>query len=152
VDEVAHARAALRRDRPSEALVFLWNALEPARLAGDAAALRAIGGLAERVARVGDEGERREAERLLEEIREVARHEAGVPATEQVGAEVSVGGDRMASEPTLPDEVGRPPYAEEADADAETAEPGRRAGIVNLIWLLLVLGVVLLNILRGAGD
>ena len=131
--------------------MFLWNALEPARLAGDPAALRAIGGLAERVARTGDEGERREAERLLDQIRGVARTEAAVPATEHVGADVSVGGDTAAAEPTLADELDVPAGDDEFDVEEEP-EGGRRAGMVNLVWLILALGLVALNVLRGLGD
>ena len=152
MNELAQARAALRRGRPSEALVFLWNALEPARLSGDTSALRSLGGLAERIARTGDDGERREAEHLLEELRGVARHEAAAPATQQVGADVSVAGETAPVEPTFADELVELPGEEESDTDAEPPPRSRRAGIANLIWLLLVLGVVLLNIIRGVGD
>ena len=55
------ARKALDRGEPAEALVLLWNAVEPARIAGDERALREIGRLAERLRQEGDESERREA-------------------------------------------------------------------------------------------
>ena len=154
MNQLAQARAALRRDRPSEALVFLWNAVEPARLAGDAGALRSIGGLAERIAQSGDEAERREAERLLEQIRGVARHETAVPATEEVGAEVSVGGTTVGAEPTIADALeGRDvPLEEEFDVEDEAPEASRGARLMNIVWLLIALGVVALNVIRGLGD
>jgi hypothetical protein len=50
-DEVAHARAALAAGREDEALVLLWNALEPARMAGDEKALGEIAALARTIPR-----------------------------------------------------------------------------------------------------
>lgn len=50
-DEIAQARRALAAGNEDEALVFLWKALEPARLADDEAALTEIAALARSIPR-----------------------------------------------------------------------------------------------------
>ena len=66
--ELARARKSLARGRTDEALVYLWNALEPARLEGSDR-LRELQALSTVIRERGDAGERRDAERLLEAIR-----------------------------------------------------------------------------------
>jgi hypothetical protein len=134
VSTLREARKALDRGSADAALVDLWNELEPARLAGDAAALKGIEQLAARIVRDGDEGARREAERLLEAVREV--HDDGLaPATAQLEADVSRGGE---------------PVGQELEQQPE-AEKSRGTRLGPLIWLLIFLAVVLLNALEGLG-
>ena len=66
--ELRRARRSAARGRIDEALIYLWNTLEPARLEGGAA-LSELRRLAAVISKVDDEGQRREAERLLEAIR-----------------------------------------------------------------------------------
>ena len=141
-NELAAASKALGRGRPDESLVYLWNALEPARLAGDRRALERIAGLAERIRAEAESVERREAERLLEALREDAEVEAPVTVT-RAGeeAEVAVGAER---------EPGPEGFArDEEEAEGETR---RRSPAGSLIFLLIFLAVIVLNILRGIQD
>jgi hypothetical protein len=134
-----NARKALARGATDEALVLLWNEIEPARLAGDVATLSEIGGIAERIRRSGDPGQQREAERMLATLRDAVEGDAkGVPADAAFEPRVEAGGT------TFED-------AEEAEEAAEEAD-GRRAGIGNLVWVLLFLLIVILNALRGVGG
>ena len=71
-DSLGDARRALREGEAGEALVHLWNALEQARGTNDAETLGRIAALAQQVEEEGDDGERAEAERLLEELRDEA--------------------------------------------------------------------------------
>ena len=143
-NEVAAARKALGRGRPDESLVYLWNALEPARLAGDRRALERIGELAERIRAESESVERREAERLLEALHEGAEAEApvmvaraGQEAEVPLGAESAPGPEEFA--------------ADEEPAEAEAAQTrASRAG--SLIFLLIFLAVIALNILRAIQD
>lgn len=129
-DEVKSARQALGRGATDEALVHLWNALEPARLAGDGRSLNAIAGLAQRIRAQGDESAARQAERLIQAVRGSVEEEDGfTPATERLDAEVYAGGEP--AEDLQPEE-----------------EAGGRAGrIGNLVWLALVLLIVLINVI-----
>ncbi len=149
MDDLNAARKALRRGRAADALVHLWNAVEPARLAGDTSRLRALAGLAARVARNGDDAERREAERLLAELSRAMEDDQAVGATERMDAQASVAEDGVMPEYELSGEVPEPAPGEE---EPDPAAPGRRAAVANLVWLLLVLGVIVLNVLRGLGD
>ncbi len=149
MDDLAAARKALRRGRTSDALVYLWNALEPARLAGDASQLRGLAALAARVARDGDEAERQEAARLLAGLHGAVDGAPAVAATERVDAHVSVGEGAMGDEYEVPGEGAEPAAGE---GDPEAAGPGRRVAVANLVWLLLVLAVIVLNVIRGVGD
>ena len=72
MSDLGDARRALRRDEAGEALVHLWNALEQARGTNDPETLARIAALAQQVEEKGDEGERAEAEQLLEELRDEA--------------------------------------------------------------------------------
>jgi len=133
------ARRHVGRGAYDEALVLLWNAVEPARLAGDRRSLRAIEGLAAHVARAGEEGQQREAERLLEVLRERAMPASAIPATAQLDADVSPEGREMVGE--IEDEM----YSDEA---GEETRRGARIG--NIIWLLIVIAVVVVNVLEQA--
>lgn len=140
-DELRSAQRALGRGATQEALVHLWNALEPARLAGDGRRLRTIAGLAQRIRAQGDEGEGREAERLIEELRSVVGEEGAlVPATGRLDADVYASG-KPVEEPA-------------GDLQPEEAESrGRAARLGNLIWIAIVVAVILFNLLgeRGGG-
>ena len=134
------ARRALARGATAEALVHLWNELEPARLSGQRGRLNELARLAEEVGQRGDEADRYEAERFLGELRELtdaptATAAATAPATTVLDAEV----DR----PEIPD-----------DAESEPpAEDGSRAGgLANWLWLIFVLVIVLANILGQLRD
>ena len=141
-NDLAAARKALGRGRPDESLVYLWNALEPARLAGDRRALERIAGLAERIRAESESVERREAERLLEALREDVEDEAPVTvARAGEEAEVAVRADW---EPG-PEELA----LDEAEAEGETTRSSR-AG--SLIFLLIFLAVIALNILRAIQE
>lgn len=131
------SRRALERGAADEALVLLWNALEPARLAGDRRALGAIERLALHIAGEGDESQQREAERLLEAVRgSVAENRALRPATAEFPGEVVTGGEEV--------EPGR---QEEAEPQA-----ARRLPVGTIIWLLVVLAIVILNVLGQGRD
>jgi hypothetical protein len=138
-DPIDRAARAARRGSADEALVLLWNELEPARLSGDRGALGAIDGLARYIAR--DEQHRHEAERLIEAVAAtVAAGGAERAATAVVDAEVERGG-----------EIGE--AAEAAEADEPETQKGRGFGVGNLVWVLILLGVLILNILgRVDGD
>jgi hypothetical protein len=73
--ELKEARKALAKGRADESLVHLWNVLEPARLAGNRRELGAIAQLATEIQARGEPVEQREAERLLQEVRETAEQE-----------------------------------------------------------------------------
>jgi hypothetical protein len=136
VDEaLAQARRAAAKGSYDEALVQLWNAVEPARVAGDSSALRTIDGLAQRIAQAGDEAQQRDAQRLLEHVHETVEQEGDVAATARLDADVSPEGEQM------------------VDALAG-AEPhgGWRDRIGSWFWLLIVLGVILLNVLDQLAD
>ena len=136
MSDLGEARKALGRGAVDAALVELWNAVEPARLEGDRRALRGIEQLATRIAAEGDEGARREAERLLEAVREASEGEV-VAATEQVEGEVERGGEVVvdpAAEPSG-ERAGKP--------------PSRRAQLAPLVWLLVFLAIFLVNALQS---
>ena len=152
MDGVREARTALRHGRSAEALVHLWNALEPARLAGDRRRLDAIGGLAASIAASGEEADRAEAERLLEAVREAAEEPGHFAGAEDVGV-ASVGGEpapelepfgmgEAAPAPQAP----RGPQPEEA-AEAEEPE-ARRSGVPSL-WTILAILFVIITIARN---
>ena len=139
--ELTGAKKALDRARPDESLVYLWNALEPARFAGDERALRTIAGLAERIRAEGESVERREAERLLEALRQDTEAERPVAiARADEESEVVVPAER---------EPGPEEFAIDERSEMETAR-GSRAG--SLIFFLIFLAVVVLNVLRGIQD
>ena len=131
-DGLKQARKALGRGDADEALVLLWNALEPVRIAGDRGALRTIEQLATQIARAGDEAQQREAKRLLEALGvSVPQDEPVRPATAQVEAEVERGGEEVETEEAAP----------EAEA------PGGLR-LRTILWLLVLIALVLFNLLR----
>lgn len=136
--ELSEARKAVNRGRADEALVHLWNALEPARLAADSAELRRIARLAERVREVGDEGEQQEAERLLEALRGAAEDEGEPEATVALPGENRDGG-------FLPED--------EAAAAVEEEQSGPGARFAQFLIPLIILVIVIINVLAGLfGD
>jgi hypothetical protein len=138
--ELNEARKAVARGRADEALVHLWNAVEPARLAGDIGELAMVGRLAQRIGEFGDEGERRDAERLLEAVRSAAEDEREPEAAV-----------------ALPGANGDGDFVpeEEAAAEVEDAErePGGRLAryVLPLVFLIIVI-VNVLAALLGDGD
>ncbi|MGH3013649.1 MAG: hypothetical protein ACRDNR_09410 [Gaiellaceae bacterium] len=79
--DIIRARKALDAGRTDEALVLLWNAVEPARLAGDADALREIAELARSVP--GREGESLVAATGVEASASAPGSEASPPAEQR---------------------------------------------------------------------
>ncbi|HVM17245.1 MAG TPA: hypothetical protein VM290_06665 [Gaiellaceae bacterium] len=142
-DGVRTARAAVARGSNAEALVHLWNALEPARLAGDRRRLAAIGALAQRILADGDEAEAREAERLLEALRATVEDAGAAPATARVDADVSAGGEELAAGDF---DLASVDAAEEGEAETRASRIG------NLLWLVIVVAVILFNVLGQLRD
>jgi hypothetical protein len=146
MDAVREARGALRKGRSAEALVHLWNALEPARLAGDRRRLDAIGGLAAHIAASGEEADRREAERLLEATREAAAEPGAFAGADDVGT-ASVGGELEPVhelEPFGVEEAGPGPERVEEPDEAEE----KRSGVPS-IWTILIILFVIITIARN---
>jgi hypothetical protein len=131
-NDVDQARKAVRRGAPDEALVFLWNAVEPARLAGDGAALETIGGLAQAIVRGGDESQKREARRLLEMLDIAVAEEAGVPATARLDADVSPVGEKL----------------EEDVVQDGAAQRGGRMPFGTILWFLVIFAFVAMQVAR----
>lgn len=139
-----NARKALARGAADEALVLLWNEVEPARLAGDLATLRDIGRLAEQIRRDGDPAQQREAERLLETLRGTIEGEpAARPGTEALESRV----ERDATTLGGVEEAGPPDEAEGTEGTE-----GRLGRTSSLVWILLFLLIVIANALRGVGG
>ena len=137
-DALDRAARAARRGSADEALVLLWNELEPARLSGDRRALATIDGLARFIAR--DEDHRHEAERLVAAVASaVAAGGADRAATAAVDADVAVAGDAL--EPAEVEEAAEP-----------EPQAGRGLAIGNFVWLLILLGVVILNVIGRFDD
>jgi hypothetical protein len=132
--ELTRAERSHARGRDDEALLLLWNAVEPVRLSGDERARERLRRLAAEIAREGG-GEARDAERLLAAL---AREDElrGVPA-------VVAAGGAVADAPA--------PELEEDDEAEEPAQRGSRIGSL-LVFAATVLFVVV-NIVRGVlGD
>jgi hypothetical protein len=136
-----NARKALARGAADEAFVRLWNEVEPARLAGDAATLRDIRRLAEQIRRDGDAAHQREAERLLETLSGLSEGEAAArPEAAALESRVERGST------TLEDaEEGRP-------VDETEGTGGGLGRMASLFWILLFLLIVIANALRGVGG
>jgi hypothetical protein len=132
------ARRALARGATAEALVHLWNELEPARLSGERGRMNELARLAEEVRQRGDEADGHEAERFLGELRELTEAPtatATAPPTAVLDAEV----DRPVE---VPDDAAEPP--------AEDRSPA--GGLANWLWVVFVLVIVLANILSQLRD
>ena len=135
--ELSEARKAVTRGRADEALVHLWNAVEPARLAGDTRELRTIGQLAGRIHQLGDEGQQREAERLLETVQGAVEVERAPEATVALP-----GGDGDGSF-----------LAEEEAAEEIEEEQGGRGRLSQWLVPLIFLVIIVVNIVaRATGD
>jgi hypothetical protein len=130
--ELKEARKALARGRADESLVHLWNVLEPARLAGDRGDLRTIAQLAEEIHARGEPVEQREAERLLQEVRETAEQE-GEPAP-VVSYPGSGNGGGYVPEGEVPEEV-----------EGEQTGGGLSRFILPAIFLI----IVIVNVIAG---
>ncbi len=134
--ELTRARKSLARGRADEALVYLWNVLEPARLEGSER-LRELQRLATAIRDGGDAGERQEAERLLEAIRR----------SSEEGEAIEVG--------VLPEQLDRRTDADDSAvgyAEEETEEPGAAASWFARLLPLLFLLIIVLNILARLVD
>lgn len=151
------ARRALARGDTDEALVALWNALEPLRLSGDRRGLRAVGEMAAHVATHGDGSQAREAERLLGEVRDLLQLP---PAPEQeVAVHATVGRDRLppprAEPPVSSTETEGEWWDGELEPEVEPrrveAEEDERTGprFGPLVWALIVAAFVIFNIVSG---
>jgi hypothetical protein len=147
--ELNKARKALARGRADEALVILWNLVEPARLEGDSGTLRAIAALAGGVAQQ-DEGSRREAERLLETL---GRAVPARPEPERADVGFEELDEPIRSAPP----VGKEPELEEVE-ELEAPEPGnaepadaeggaRRRGAGRYVIPLVTLAIILINVI-----
>lgn len=134
MSKVGDARAAVARGAIDEALVLLWNELEPARLAGDRSALATIEALAHRIATKGDEAQRREAERLLETLGAASGQDT-TPARARIEAAATAGSEQV---------------EEILERETRARSPASRLG--SIVWLLVVLAVILFNVLGGFRD
>jgi hypothetical protein len=130
--ELKEARKALAKGRADESLVHLWNVLEPARLAGDRGDLRTIAQLAEEIHARGEPVEQREAERLLQEVRETTEQE-GEPE-----AVVSYQGGRNGGG-----------YVPEGEAAEEIEGEQTRGGLSRFILPAIFLIIVIVNVIAG---
>jgi hypothetical protein len=128
-------------------LVRLWNEIEPARISGDKGTLRQIERAARRIEQDGDEAQRREAARLLDELRELQeQEETRAPATERLDAEVAMG-ERTFRDAPRADESDR--EAQETPFDEVEDEEERRGlrRLMPLLWILVFVVVLILNLL-----
>jgi hypothetical protein len=139
--ELNEARKALGKGRADESLVHLWNVLEPARMSGDRRTLGAIAQLAIEIRERGEPVEQREAERLLEEVREtVEEEEAGAEAEPVVALPSSANGDGFVTEG-------------EAAGEIEEEQEGRGGRLSQWLVPLIFLIIIVVNIVaRYTGD
>jgi hypothetical protein len=138
---VRDARRALARGHTDEALVALWNAVEPLRLRGDRRGLRAVGQMAEVIAAHGDGSQVREAERLLAAVQETLAPDprAREPVTAQAGTFETV--DAAYGEIGEMREM-------DVDVEVEGAErSGQRLG--PLLWAAILIAIVIINIVSA---
>jgi len=150
--ELSQARKAIARDRGDEALVILWNLVEPARLEDDQGTLRAIAAIAGAVAQK-DESSRREAERLLETLGRAtpARPE---PERAEIGFEEldEPLPSMPPTVPSIPSSVEDAGYGdieapETATERAETDPQPRRRGPGRFVIPIVTLVVILVNVI-----
>ena len=148
--DLGQARKAVRRGAADEALVYLWNALEPARLARDGSALETIGRLAHTIAENGDSSQRRDAERLLEAVQTTVAEEEETPATARLDADLSPVGE------TLEDDAVRAAARprDGIDGEAVEAEGRPRGGIPfgTILWFAILAAVIVMNVLRRLNE
>ncbi|MGL6279644.1 MAG: hypothetical protein ACRC50_08845 [Gaiella sp.] len=153
------ARRSLDRDDVDEAMVVLWNALEPLRLAGDQDGLEEAARLAARAA-AADPAYASEAERVRIAVGALTAGPADaavvVPQRERTLVETlekwaeTVVTATGAGEPGMPEPVSGAPPSDAGSADDEAGR-GRRLG--PLVWALLAGLFLLLNVLGNLfGD
>jgi hypothetical protein len=130
--ELKEARKALAKGRADESLVHLWNVLEPARLAGDRGDLRTIAQLAEEIHARGEPVEQREAERLLQEVRETAEQEGEPEPVVSYPGSGNGGG-----------------YMPEGEAAEEVEGEQSRGGLSRFILPAIFLIIVIVNVIAG---
>jgi hypothetical protein len=129
--------------REAEELVGLWQELQAAQVAGDLRRLVALQRLAEgRARRPGASGEWA----LL--AREAGRHTGDLH--EEAEARPTAGVGESASPPAELEPVSLPDGADDAEEDPSESRRGFRVG--PLIWLVIIVGYVLLQVLGNAGD
>ncbi len=149
---VRDARRALARGQTDEALVDLWNALEPLRLDDDRGGLKAVGQMAAQIAAQGDSSQVREAERLLVQVRALLQHDAAAEAVTvgDAGREVAVLAEAApydgAYEST---EDGDYEGESEAEYDEPPEDDDVRPRLGKLVWALIVAAFVIFNIVSG---
>lgn len=134
--ELNEARKALGKGRADESLVHLWNVLEPARLTGDRRALATIAQLATQIRERGESVEQREAERLLQAVRETAE-EGGEPEAVVALPGGGNGGGFVTEE--------------EAAGEIEEEQAGR--GLSRFLLPLIFLIIIVVNVIAAlTGD
>ena len=134
--ELRAARKSLARGRTDEALVYLWNMLEPARL-DRGAPLRELQRLAAVVRNQGNEAQQREAERLLEAI--------GRSSTDEEQIEVAVLDERLTAVPDAMDST--------ASGEGGRGEPvATGTQLRRLLLPLVLLLIILINFIARIID
>jgi hypothetical protein len=130
--ELKEARKALAKGRTDESLVHLWNVLEPARLAGNRRELGAIAQLAQEIHARGEPVEQREAERLLQEVRETAEQEGEPEAVVSYPSGGNGGG-----------------YVAEGEAAEDVEGEQEGGGLARFILPAIFLVIVIVNVIAG---
>lgn len=146
-NELKAARKSLNAGRIDEALLHLWNGLEAVRLGGGSER-RVFEQLAADVRARGDEGERKEAERLLAELEPVGD---GGPSVWTVAD----GAPGAPVERSAGEDVAAEVASEDSPITSEEQMQGRRSpGLGRLLFPLLILLFVLVNLIRqlAGGD
>ncbi len=131
-DSLSHAKDALGRGEPAEALVHLWSALDAAQAEQNAGDLAAVERMAETIAAKGDDADAAEAERLLREIDRAAGEDPAETVTVEPG---SFEPPPMPAETSKPDEV-------------ESKPPSKGARLWRLIPFALFLFFILRDVWR----
>lgn len=130
--------------RETEELVGLWQELQSLQVAGDA---RALAGLQRYATARASQADASPEWELL--AREAGRHTARL--AEQVAAQptVGVGADAASADFEL-EEVAAPDAAREPAEEGEAR--GRGLGLVQLLWVVLIVGYLILQVLSNAGE
>ncbi len=147
----------MARGNTDQALVELWNALEPLRLSGNVAGLEAVAQTAAVIAETGDGSQAREASRLLQEVSELLASPEGRATDAFVDVEVA-GAPREIGPVTPPpfeeaygvDEDAPGPVPEAGPGPEPGDTPTGRSRTASLVWALILGAFVIFNIIRGA--
>jgi hypothetical protein len=137
--------------REAELLVQLWQELQEAQVAGDTRRLSSLRALAEAQVRRPDASGEWE---LL--AREAGRHTSRLHEQVEAQPTAGVGADPAAvyserADGYVLDEVGVPDSVLEPAEEGSTPSRGRRLG--PIIWLLIVVGYLVLQVIGGlTGD